>query len=135
MEKKLLKRLHQMDMRQFLTEYYDIDNDDLIKLFCKATHKELKVIAPFYGINLVKTSFDYVTMQHINTGSIILVGDCFSKPAPYINPLRLLEKDEYDTDLDSFDYVVKEEYNFDKNGKVKTLKKTNMKRDDKYGKY
>lgn len=135
MEKKVLKKLHQMDMRQFLIEYYGIDNDDLIKLFCNATHKELKMIAPFYGINLVKTSFDYVTMQHIKTGAIILVSDCLSRPAPYINPLRLLENDEYDTELGSFDYVIKEEYNFDKKGRVKTLKKTNMRRDDKYDKY
>ncbi len=135
MNKKMLKQMHKVSMKYFLKEYYGIDNEELIKLFCNATHKELKMIAPFYGINLVKTSFDYVTMQHINTGTIILVSDCLSRPAPYINPLRLLERDEYDTELGSFDYVIKEEYNFDKKGRVKTLKKTNMRRDDKYGKY
>lgn len=121
MEKKVLRKMHNMDMKHFLIKYYEIDNEMLLELFCKATHKQLKQIAPFYGIDLVKTSFDYVTVEHIQTGAIILVSDCFGHLAPYINPLRLFEKENYDTDLESFDYALKENCNFDKKGRQKNL--------------
>lgn len=134
MEKKEIRKSHKMDMRHFLINYYEMTNESLIAELSHLSHKDLKEIAPFYGINLVRTSFDFVSMEQIATGTIILVNDAFNNPAPYVNPNRTLNVNrEFETDLDlSYVSSFEEKITFDKKGRQKSLKRViNLRRDDK----
>lgn len=134
MEKKEIRKSHKMDMRHFLVNYYEMTNESLIAELCHLSHKDLKEIAPFYNINLVRTSFDFVSMEQIATGTIILVNDAFNNPAPYVNPNRTLNVNrEFETDLDlSYVSSFEEKITFDKKGRQKSLKRViNLRRDDK----
>ncbi len=96
MDKKQIKFSRKMDMEQFLRSYCAIDNEDLIYALSKLTHKQLKPLARSYGIKLSSVRFEDVEIEDINTGEIILVNDCFNRPAPYKNPNMFLEfMDDY----------------------------------------
>ena len=136
MDKKQVRKSHKIDMGHFLRDYYGVDNERLIAELCNLSHKELKELAPFYGIALVRTSFDLVSFDQIAMGSIVLVNDAFNNPAPYVNPSRALAwGQEFDTELD-IPYVssVVEEIKFDKKGRQKSLKRIiKLKKGDKNG--
>ena len=119
MEKKQVRKSHKMDMTHFLRNYYGVDNEELLSELCSLSHKDLKKIAPYYGIELVRTSFDLVSFDQIAMGSIVLVNDAFNNPAPYVNPSRVLAwGQEFDTELDlSYISSVVEEIKFDKKGR------------------
>ena len=124
MNKKQVRKCQKIDMKNFLRDYYGIDNENLILELSNLSHKDLKMIAPCYGINLVRTKFDLVTTEQALTGTIILVNDAFGNPAPYVNPNRFLswnsEYEEFDSSLVS---EVVEKVKFDKKGRQKSLKK------------
>ncbi len=134
MDKKMLRKCHKLDMVHFLRDYCGITNERLIFDLSNLSHKDLKLLALDYGLKLVRTSFDLVSLDQIADGTIILVNDCCNAPAPYVNPARLMSWDrEFDTSLDiSFT----EEVTFDETGRQKTLKrKIKLRRggkDDKY---
>ena len=136
MDKKQVRKSYKMDMVHFLRNYYGIDNENLISELCHLSHKDLKRIAPLYGIELVRTSFELVSSEQVATGTIILVNDAFNNPAPYVNPNRVLSlNQEFDTELD-IPYVssVVEEIKFDKKGRQKSLKRIiKLKKGDKNG--
>ena len=134
MEKKQVRKSHKMDMTHFLRNYYGVDNEELLLELCSLSHKDLKKIAPYYGIELVRTSFDLVSFDQIAMGSIVLVNDAFNNPAPYVNPSRVLAwGQEFDTELDlSYISSVVEEIKFDKKGRQKSLKRViKLKKGDK----
>lgn len=136
MDKKQVRKSYKMDMVHFLRNYYGIDNENLILELCHLSHKDLKRIAPLYGIELVRTSFELVSSEQVAMGTIILVNDAFNNPAPYVNPNRVLSlNQEFDTELD-IPYVssVVEEIKFDKKGRQKSLKRIiKLKKGDKNG--
>lgn len=136
MDKKQVRKSYKMDMVHFLRNYYGIDNENLISELCHLSHKDLKRIAPLYGIELVRTSFELVSSEQVAMGTIILVNDAFNNPAPYVNPNRVLSlNQEFDTELD-IPYVssVVEEIKFDKKGRQKSLKRIiKLKKGDKNG--
>lgn len=138
MNKKQVRKCHKMDMGHFLSNYYGIDNEKLIDEFSNLSHKDLKKIAPLYGINFIRTNFDLVSNEQILNGTIILVEDVFGNPAPYVNPNRELScNNEFDTELGlSYISMVTEEVKFDKKGRQKSLKRIiKLRRDDKNDKY
>ena len=111
-------------MAHFLKEYLDIENDNLLTQLLRLSHFDLKEVAKVYGIKLKKISFDDLTKDMIARGEILLVEDAFGNPAPYVNPMRLLE-DEYETTLDE-SYVSYEVYDLegdDKGDKYKGRQK------------
>jgi hypothetical protein len=131
MTKKEIRKERKMNLEHFLRSYYEVDNQALIATLSKMTHKQLKTIAPLYGINLVRTSFDSLDKEQLLTGTILLVEDCFHHPAPYVNPLITLSKKsaELNTDLGNFDYVYEEETTIKKEkGYQKTFRKIEIKR-------
>ena len=132
MEKKELKICHKMDLKHFLVNYCQIDNEKLLDELCHLSHKELKEACFLYGIDLIRTSFEYVSKEQIMTGVIILVNDAFGNPAPYVNPNRILNN-ELETELDvSLITSVSLEYKFDKKGRQKSLKrKIKLRKDDR----
>lgn len=117
MDKKTLKKMPVHDMEYFLTEYYGIDNKELVEKLSELSHKDLKYIASLYDINLVRTSFDYISKEQIATGTVLLVNDYYNHTAPYVNPNRTLN-DEFNTELSEEYCIIKEEIDFNKN-KVK----------------
>lgn len=125
MDKKQIRKSHKIDMGHFLRDYYGVDNERLISELCNLSHKDLKIIAPSYGIDLVRTNFDLVSMEQTLTGIIILVNDAFGNPAPYVNPNRVLSwKGEFETELDlSGVSEVVQEIKFDKKGRQKSLRR------------
>ncbi len=134
MNKKEIRKCYKMDLRHFLVNYCGLDNEELISELCNLSHKELKEVATLYGINLIRTSFEYVTKEQIMTGMIIYVSDALGNLAPYVNPNRILTQDtEFETELDpSLISSVSLEYKFDKKGRQKTLKKkVKLRKDDK----
>lgn len=134
MNKKEIRKCYKMDLRHFLVNYCGLDNEKLISELCNLSHKELKEVATLYGINLIRTSFEYVTKEQIMTGMIIYVSDALGNLAPYVNPNRILTQDtEFETELDpSLISSVSLEYKFDKKGRQKTLKKkVKLRKDDK----
>ncbi len=134
MNKKEIRKCYKMDLRHFLVNYCGLDNEVLISELCNLSHKELKEVATLYGINLIRTSFEYVTKEQIMTGMIIYVSDALGNLAPYVNPNRILTQDtEFETELDpSLISSVSLEYKFDKKGRQKTLKKkVKLRKDDK----
>lgn len=137
MNKKQVRKSHKMDMRHFLKNYYGINNEKLISELCDLSHKDLKKVAPLYGIDLVRTSFDLVSNEQTLNGTIILVEDVFGNPAPYINPNREITwNDEFDTELALPNVSMLVEEDCDKKGKQKSLKKIiKLRRDDKNDKY
>ncbi len=133
MDKKLIRKIHKMDMQHFLRDYYEIENENLILDLCNLSHKDLKKIAPFYDINLIRTNFDLVTLDQVSRGTIILVNDAFGNPAPYVNPNRALTfGSEYDTELTlPYVSVIEEKIKYDKKGRQKSLKRIiKLKKDD-----
>ena len=134
MDKKQVRKSHRMDMAHFLRNYYGVDNEKLLSELCGLSHKDLKRIAPFYGIELVRTNFDLVSVDQVAMGSIILVNDAFNNPAPYVNPSRALAwGQEFDTELDqTYISSVVEEIKFDKKGRQKSLRRIiKLKKDGK----
>lgn len=134
MDKKDIRKCYKMDLRHFLINYCGLDNEQLISELCHLSHKELKEVATLYGINLIRTSFEYVSKEQVMTGMIIYVNDAFGNPAPYVNPSRVLMHDaEFDTELDlSLISSVSLEYKFDKKGRQKSLKKKiKLRKDDR----
>ena len=132
MEKKQLRTCYKMDLRHFLLNYCCIDNENLLDELCNLSHKDLKEACRLYGIDLIRTSFEYVSNEQIMTGMIILVNDGFGNPAPYVNPNRILDN-EFETELDiSLISSVSLEYKFDKKGRQKSLKrKVKLRKDDR----
>ena len=133
MDKKEVRKCYKMDLRHFLTNYCGMKNEKLLSEFCNLSHKELKEVAAFYWFNLIRTSFEYVSKEQIMTGLIIFVSDAFGNIAPYVNPNRVLDDQEFNKDLDlSMISAVSLEYKFDKKGRQKSLKKKmKLRRDDK----
>ena len=134
MDKKQVSKSYKLDMVHFLQNYYGIDNEELLLELCSLSHKNLKKIAPDYGIELVRTNFDLVSLEQVAMGVIILVNDAFNNPAPYVNPSRVLAGDrEFDTELDqSYIASVNEKIKFDKKGRQKSLKRViKLKKGDK----
>ncbi len=125
MDKKQIRKCHKMDLSHFLRNYYGVDNNHLISELSNLSHKELKKIAAYYGINLASVNFDSVSVEQIKTGMIILVNDAFNNSAPYINPNRTLSRHcEFETDLDLSNISsVEEEVKFDKKGRQKSFKR------------
>ena len=123
MDKKQVRKSHKIDMGHFLRDYYGVDNERLIDELCNLSHKELKELAPFYGIALVRTSFDLITVDQTLTGIIVLVNDAYGNPAPYVNPNRTLSWNrEFETKLDLSNVSeVVQEIKFDKKGRQKSL--------------
>lgn len=123
MDKKQVRKSHKIDMGHFLRDYYGVDNERLIAELCNLSHKDLKIIAPSYGIDLVRTNFDLVSIDQTLTGIIILVNDAFGNPAPYVNPNRILSWNrEFETELDLSNVSeVIQEIKFDKKGRQKSL--------------
>ena len=99
MNKKELKHAESMDMKKFLKRYFEVENEELLFKLSRLSHKELKEVAPLYGIDLRKISFENLTREMIASGDVILVTDKFGNFAPYINPMIILE-DEFSTTLD-----------------------------------
>lgn len=138
MNKKQVRKSHKMDMKHFLRNYCYIDNEMLIDELCNLSHKDLKKIAPLYGIELVRTNFDLVSNEQILNGTIIFVEDIFGNPAPYVNPNRDLSwNNELDTELGTpYVSMIVEEVKFDKKGRQKSLTRIiKLRRDDKNGRY
>lgn len=137
MDKKMVRKCHKLDMVHFLRNYCGITNERLIFDLSNLSHRELKVLAPDYGLKLVRTGFDLVSLDQIADGTIILVNDCYNAPAPYVNPARLMSWDrEFDTILDISYISVTEEVTFDEKGRQKTLKrKVKLRRGGKDGKH
>ena len=134
MDKKEVRKCYKMDLRHFLVNYYRIDNEKLLSELCNLSHKELKEVASLYGINLIRTGFEYVSKEQVMTGMIIYVNDALGNPAPYVNPNRVLMDDaEFETELDlSLISSVSLEYKFDKKGRQKSLKKkVKLRKDDR----
>ena len=134
MDKKQVRKSYRMDMTHFLRNYYGVDNEELLLELCSLSHKDLKKIASYYGMDLVRTNFDLVSLEQVAMGTIILVNDAFNNPAPYVNPSRVLAGDrEFDTELDqSYIVSVNEEIKFDKKGRQKSLKRViKLKKGDK----
>ena len=124
MDKKQVRKSRKIDMGHFLRDYYGVDNDKLISELCVLSHRDLKEVAPLYGINLVRTKFDLVAVDQVLTGTIILVNDVFGNPAPYVNPNRTLVWSEFDTELDLSNVSeMIQEIEFDKKGRQKSLKR------------
>lgn len=112
-----------MDLKRFLRDYYGIENEELLSKFNDLSHKDFKKVAGLYGINIVRTNFEYITSEQLADGTIILVNDAFNNPAPYVNPSRLLAyNSEFDSEL-SEEYSIIEEVKFDKKGRQKSLKR------------
>ncbi len=125
MDKKQIRKSYKMDLKHFLMSYYGIENAELLDKLGRLSHKDFKMIARDYGLNVVRTNFDLITKEQIADGTVILVNDTFNNPAPYVNPNRVLACGlEFDTELDSF-YVssVTEEIKYDKKGRQKSLKR------------
>lgn len=138
MNKKQVRKSHKMEMGHFLRNYYGIDNEKLISELCALSHKDLKKVAPLYGVNLIRTNFDLVSNEQTLNGTIILVEDAFGNPAPYVNPNREVSwNNEFDTELGlSYISMVVEEVKFDKKGRQKSLKRTiKLRKDDKNDRY
>ena len=134
MDKKEVRKCYKMDLRHFLVNYYRIDNEKLLSELCNLSHKELKEVASLYGINLIRTGFEYVSKEQVMTGMIIYVNDALRNAAPYVNPNRVLRDDaEFETELDlSLISSVTLEYKFDKKGRQKSLKKkVKLRKDDR----
>ena len=134
MDKKQVRKCYKMDMVHFLRNYYGIDNENLISELCHLSHKDLKRVAPLYGIELVRTSFEFVSSEQLAMGTIILVTDFFNNPAPYVNPNRVLSSEqEFETELElPYGSSTMEEIKFDKNGRQKSLKRIiKLKKGDK----
>ena len=125
MDKKQVRKCYKMDLSHFLRNYYGVENENLIMELSQLSHKELKIIAPLYGIEFVRTNFDLVSLEQVLTGTIILVNDAYGNPAPYVNPNRtLFMNQEFDTELDFSNISsVIEEVKFDKKGRQKSLKR------------
>ena len=124
MTRKEIRNTSSISMAHFLKEYLDIENDNLLTQLLRLSHFDLKEVAKVYGIKLKKISFDDLTKDMIARGEILLVEDAFGNPAPYVNPMRLLE-DEYETTLDE-SYVSYEVYDLegdDKGDKYKGRQK------------
>ena len=118
--------------------YYGIENAELLDKLGRLSHKDFKMIARDYGLNVVRTNFDLITKEQIADGTVILVNDTFNNPAPYVNPNRELSwNNEFDTELGlSYISMVTEEVKFDKKGRQKSLKRIiKLRRDDKNDKY
>ena len=126
MNKKQIRKSRKTDMRHFLRNYYGIDNEKLILKLCNLSHKDLKIIASLYGINLVRTKFELVTVEEVLMGNIVLVDDAFGNPAPYVNPNRILScncdyEDEFDLSCVGENV---QDVELDKKGRQKSLKRT-----------
>lgn len=77
-----------ISMIKFLIDYYEIENTELLKQIPYITHKELKEIAPKYGIYLKRSMSQYVTKEAELTGEYIFVTDSANNVIPYQNPYR-----------------------------------------------
>ena len=157
--KKARKKCYGMGIKQFLFSYYDITNERLLDMFQNLTHKQLKAIAPCYGVVLNGTSLKNISKEDLITGRYVLVADCHGDAVPYQNPNRKrINLDAFcenaDNDLcitmvpcfsyedegdvceldfsdDLYDYEVTEEYSYDDEGRQKTFKRViNIKRRD-----
>ncbi len=73
---------------RFLIDYYEIENPKLLKQIPYITHKELKEIAPKYGIKLKRAMSQQVTKEEELTGKYIFVSDITNNVIPYQNPYR-----------------------------------------------
>jgi hypothetical protein len=79
-------------MKNFLKNYCNIENNEIIDKLSSLSHKDLKIVASvIYNINLVSLPFDIVNKENINRGNIILVRDTNHNLAPYKNPLQNVE--------------------------------------------
>ena len=93
MNRKELKKQSNISMRQFLRDYYDINEDEIERLY-KLSHKEIKsVLSDVYHFEYPCVNFDDVDIDDILCGNVILVKDFGGHLAPYNNPILLLEND------------------------------------------
>lgn len=123
---KDIEKMDFINLRHFLTKYYGVDNEDLISEFIHLSHKQLKEIVPFYGINVVRTSFSFIDREQIETGTVILVEDYYKNIAPYVNPNRKLSDIESYVERGNLDYVIKDEYRFDSENRQDKIKTRRM---------
>ena len=114
MDKKQLKAQNSITIRQFLTDYCDITNENWLEFLENLSHSDLKKEC---GINLdlhlKSVPFEVVKQGDINVGDIILVRDGYSNTAPYKNPQRQKEhQDEYERIAEKYERIVEEEDNW-----------------------
>ena len=88
MEKREVRKVKPIQMHEFLSNYYCLTNENLIRTFCKLSHKDMSKVAKDFGIIFERCNSQNVTQEDLKTGLIIFVKDHFNNPAPYINPLK-----------------------------------------------
>ncbi len=94
MNKKQIENQVLIPMDIFLRDYVGVENEHIIKLLSKLTHREFKELASdIYKIRLARLPFDVVEQDAISCGDILMVADRKNNAAPYRNPKPLqLEK-------------------------------------------
>lgn len=99
MNKKLIKKQCHISMEKFIRYYLDIEGERIIDILLGLNHRDFKDICRELGIiDLTSISFEDVTKEDIETGSVLLVADINNNLAPYINPI-----------LSDFDLIMEEE--------------------------
>ena len=87
MDKREIQNQPMISISQFLRDYYEVDNEDIINRLSVLSHKELKTICKEgYGIDINSMPFEDVTIESLKCGSALLVRDGHGNPAPYHNP-------------------------------------------------
>ena len=123
MTKKEIRKASKINMRHFLEIYFKFGDERTIEKLVRLSHFEIKELAREYDERLKKIPFEALTKDMLARGDVILVVDAFGHTAPYINPLRRIEK-EFETTLGEA-YVSHEVYEeVDEDDKHKGRQKT-----------
>ena len=99
MIKKELEQLPFISLETFLRHYLKVNNDHMIKSFKDLTHQDFKeAYEDLYDFKLKRMPFDFIAVEDILRGDILLVADKKRHLAPYINPIQI-----------NFDLLIEEE--------------------------
>ncbi len=87
MDKKILNKQSKIKMGTFLRSCLKVDNEYVIDVLSRLTHKEFKTVChEIYDLYVSSIPFDAVELEDLYDGSIVLVCDVHGNVAPYKNP-------------------------------------------------
>ena len=87
MDKKALEKHSKITMEKFLRSCLEIDNEIVIDILSRLTHKEFKrVCREIYKLYVSSIPFEAVEKEDLYEGNIVLVYDAHHNFAPYKNP-------------------------------------------------
>ncbi len=87
MDKKTLNKQNKIKMETFLRNCLKVDNEYVVDLLSRLTHKEFKTVCrEIYNLYVSSIPFEAVELENLYDGSIVLVCDTHGNVAPYKNP-------------------------------------------------